>query len=198
MVLSSCGILGPDDFVDFDDFTVLPKLADLDFSNVNMKEGIVYWQLRGTHFYEFVGISLSGGVVARDDLDPTALAALDSTSSVSGFGPSCLPDICFSYIATVDESGGVGVWGNPQRVRELFTPTESVAGAALHARANNYHWTGELETSAYRTVPSGFELVVLKLGTDCAALQVLLGFTSEGDVYKLRQRVFAGDGHTCT
>ena len=199
VALGSCGIVGTEDFVDFDEYTLLPRLEDLDFSNVNVREGIVYWELRQSLDFQERVIA-SGGVIGRDSLDPLVLAALDSISSYYGFTPSCLPGVCFFYIATVSESGEIEVWETPQRALELLTPIESIAEAALQALSNGFYWSGELETSAYRTVTIGFELVVLKLVNDCEPVQVnqfLLGFTSEGDIFDLKQREFSTAGVAC-
>ncbi len=192
MALGSCGIIASEDFVDFDEFTVLPSFADLDFSNVSLKEGIVYWELREAFYFDYYQVRASGGVIGRDSLDPPVLAALDTIVSYSGFALTCLPDLCFSYFATVDERDEVEVWEFPQRVRELLTPIESVAEVALQALAKGYYWSGHLETSAYRTVSYGFELVMLDLGINgCAPVQVLLGLTTAGDIGILKQRYFS-------
>ncbi len=113
---------------------------------------------------------------------------MSSTSLGPSPGLHLKREYCFFYFATVGESGEVEVWETPGRVLDLLTPIESVAEAALRALSFGYRWSGELETSAYRTVTRGIELVAVRPGLNCDNIQVLLVLTSEGEIFVVKQR----------
>ena len=87
VALSACDIIGTEGFADFGDYTLLPRLLDLDFSDVNVREGIVFWEVRESFPSQDYQVRASGGVMSRESLDPLVLAVFDTISTDFRFAP---------------------------------------------------------------------------------------------------------------
>jgi hypothetical protein len=178
--------------VDLTDFERIPSIEALSFSAMQPAAEWDYWELRRGGWGGSDAIVGSGGAVERDALPDDVVAALDSLAPESGFGTSCLPGHCFSYIAAVRD----GVVTTVLTVDELgafLGELETVDEAVLLVHALSYYWD-DGQSTGFRAVPGmGWELVVFELVAICSPVQtdrVLLGVHKAGTVAVRRRAVW--------
>lgn len=201
---TGCGILGPGEFVDFDAYEPLPQLSELEFPETAAGDDVVYWELRrswGPGSPENDEVLLTGGLLSRSDLDAELLATFDSASSFDGFANSCLPGWCPAYLVSIDKTGSVDIWDEPEGMQSILTPLESLGEAALIAFAFDYKWFPPIETGAFRRVDdTSWKLVVTKLVEFCDPIRTdrfLLRIEDGGQVTILKQEEYQSDDGIC-
>lgn len=195
--------LGCANFVDLESFDQLPALEDLDFTRITPPAGTALWELRDAEFhgsppdYTVLG---GGGGAARDTLPPDLLARFDSVSVETGFDQHCLPAHCSYYVASVDASG-IHSWNTAAGMATFLGSVDTPEEAALLVLASGYSWSGiDLRVGAVRAVPDGFELVVTRLVSACAPVQVnrfLVWVTAAAAIAVLDEEVWERDNETC-
>lgn len=132
-----------------------------------------------------------GGGDGKDTLPADLRLAFDSVMVASGFGPHCLPGSCSCYIASLGADGVAALLGSVE-VREE---------AVLPALAHGYFWSvSDSRIGAVRVVADGFELVVERLVSGCAPVQVnrlLVRVTTAGVLTVLDDDVWSREEDAC-
>ena len=199
LALAACDASGPDDLVDFSEFSALPVLAELDASAVEPAVETDLWELRRSDFGEVREVVLAGGTTGRDGVDPALLAAFDAVSPPFGFGTLCLPGDCFYFLASLRDAT-VEAWGTADDVRTFLGTIGAPEEAALVALAEGYSWQGRLETGAVRERSGGWDLVALRMVSSCDPVrtdQFLLRISAAGEVVVRDSRVWESVDGVC-
>ncbi len=157
------------------------------------------WELRSVGPDLRHEVVASGGIRAREEIDPETLRTFDRFLVTSGFAQGCLPGHCFSYLISI-QGTQIRTWTDPTGLAAFLGPIDAPIEALLLARGHDYYWSGELEAGAIRATGDGYELVVLKLVSACAPVQVnryLLRVRASGEIRVLRNEVRDKNKEAC-
>lgn len=192
-------LLACSNFLDIEEYDLLPPFTDLAFSSLATSTTFDLWELRETTPSGAHRVIASGGGLDRSAVASAVLAQFDGTQAVDGFDATCAPQYCFKYFVSL-KGALIVTWTTIEGVREFLGTIDSRVEAAILAKAHGYHWASAKETAAIRDIGGGYELIVLALVKFCSPVEYdrfVLRIGASGDVRILRRQIWHVDKDAC-
>lgn len=189
------------DDIDLAAFTALPVLEELGAEGTfTLANPATYWELRRGRPDSFEVITSQGEKCGDADNIEVCRSEFDDMTAASGFGGSCLPGLCFGYIA-VNRENTSSLIITPEELVTFLGTIDSASEAALIAFAHGYYWdASEVSAGSARVSEQGFELLVTELVQDCDPIvtdRVQVQVTPAGELTVLRQQTYRVNCGAC-
>jgi len=117
-----------------------------------------------------------------------------------GFAAGCLPASCFYYLKYQADNQNHLVASKDELLQFLDT-INTKEEALLWVRANDYYFrVNDIDGGAFKTVGTGFELIVLKTVSYCTPIQTNryhLRVKPNGSIEVLKEKEFSVDENAC-
>ena len=172
LLLASCS--SPIETLNFDDFSELPSIKDINFKQVNPVQDFDYWELRQAETATETEILGSGGSKTKAQLSQAERTALDNVNPNTGFNIGCQQrdgSFCFKYIVTLT-NGQLNVLKDINSVAKFLDEIDGLAEAVLLASAHGFTWDGtSVQTGGFKELGGEYDFIVLRLTNLCLPVQ---------------------------
>lgn len=173
-------------------FEPLDVNAPLNPDQIEPAATYAYWAI---HHYD---LDKTDEIVAsfgdKSELSTAVQAQLESLLSPDCLSGEVIPNSCFTYILTVLEDGTVERWQQAEEVAAFLGDIDTYQEAMLLALSQDFGFGPPGATGSYKAVADGFELIGLKLVSDCDPIQtdrVRILVTHKGAITILQSEVFS-------
>lgn len=179
------------------EFETIPESSFYD--TIIPEEPVDYFEIV-TYLDEII-FSFSQGELCGDAENmANCINEFESLIADDGFVISCLPAGCYTFIR--QQTDGVNqLITTDEELLEFLGNIDSKGDALLLALANDYYWhTNDIENGAIKEACTGYELIVRKIVSSCAPLQIdrfHLRITPSGEIIILDQEVIEFDENLC-
>jgi hypothetical protein len=179
------------------EFEAIPESSFYD--NIIPEAPVDYFEIV-TYLDEII-FSFSQGELCADAEDmANCINEFDNLIAEDGFVISCLPAGCYTFIR--QQTDGINqLITTDEELLEFLGSIDSKGDALLLALANDYYWSiNDIENGAIKNACSGYELIVSKIVSSCAPLQInrfRLRITPSGQIIILDQEVIEFDENLC-
>jgi hypothetical protein len=189
------------DDIDLTEFTALPALEELGAEGTfTLADPATYWELRRGRPDSFEVITSQGEKCSEAENTEVCSAEFDDMLAASGFGGSCLPGLCFGYVA-VNRENTSSLIITPEELVTFLGTIDSPSEAALIAFAHGYYWdSNEASAGSARVSEQGFELLVTELVQDCDPIvtdRVQVQVSPAGELTVLRRQILRVNCNAC-
>lgn len=164
------GLLGCSNFLEVEQYDLLPPFQNLDFAAVTPSTAFELWELRAGWEGAPHQVLARGGTVDRGAIAPALRAQFDGTEASTGFDPACLPAYCYKYLVSLSGTT-IRTWTTFQEAQAFLGTIDNRVEAAILAKADGFFWETPKETAAIRDLPDGYELALLRLVNFCAPIR---------------------------
>lgn len=173
------------------------------YKNINIDSLINYWEFIYSEEYEFNKIILSTGNKCQNSKNQDeCMSQYDSIKSdAEGFiKDDCLPSNCFYYIK-YQKNNTNDIITNSTELKAFLGDIDTPSEAILLAASNNYRFnTTKKEIGGIKETPSGYEILMTKLVSDCLPVQTnrfLLQVDKNGTITVLDEEIYSRDDNGC-
>lgn len=169
------------------------------YSELKPENPVDYFEI--VNYLDEILYSFSQGNLCTDAVDVLSCTnEFNNLIAEDGFYISCRPEACYTFIR--HQTAGVNeLVTTDEELREFLGTIDSKGDALLYALSNDYYWsTNDIENGAIKEACTGYELIVNKIISYCAPLQINrfhLKISPSGEIDILEEEVVFFEEDVC-
>ncbi|WP_300441754.1 hypothetical protein [Christiangramia sp.] len=178
-----------EDNSDCGEFEAIPESSF--YESIIPEEPVDFFEIV-TYLDEIIYTFSEGALCVDAENTEECMSEFNALIAEDGFVISCLPAGCYTFIR--EQTDGVNqLITTDEKLLEFLGTIDSKGDALLLAMANDYYWNrNDVENGAIRDICNGYELIVSKIVSFCAPLQIerfRLKITPSAEIIILDQEI---------